>query len=252
MPGCPVKSSPPAATSGDAGASSGGCPVAPAAQKAMVAAAVGQQGCGAGVDGEEVNNPANHMPASPNQQPSAGQRKALPTERVTSSIPSGTSAEPLWVYPSQQMFFNAMRRKGYSPREEEMNAVVAIHNSVNERAWSQVLEWEQALHPECLTGLRLLRFQGKPDEPTLKARANSLVGYSAPFDRHDWVLSRCGKEVTYLIDFYNGKPTPLAPVSMHIDARPAADDLESAWDRVRMPALGMWRAASTWWKAASS
>ena len=31
-----------------------------------------------------------------------------------------------------------MKRKGYSPHEEEMNAVVAIHNAVNERAWAEV------------------------------------------------------------------------------------------------------------------
>ena len=67
-----------------------------------------------------------------------------------------------------------------------------------------------------------------------KARANALLGYSPPFDRHDWVVTRCGKEVTYLIDFYNGKPTPGRPVAMHIDARPAADDWQGAWDRVRM------------------
>ena len=189
----------------------------------------------------EVENPANRMPASPNQMPAPGQRAALPTDRVTSTIPSGTSSEPLWVYPSQQMFYNAMRRKGYEPREEEMDAVVAIHNSVNERTWTQVLEYEATLYPECVTGLRLLRFVGKPDEPTPKARARSLVGYSPPFDRHDWVISRCGKEVTYLIDFYNGRPTASAPVAMHIDARPAGDDLQSLWDRVRMPAMKWWR-----------
>ena len=33
---------------------------------------------------------------------------------------------------------NAMKRKGYSPQEEEMDAVVAIHNAVNERAWAEV------------------------------------------------------------------------------------------------------------------
>ena len=37
------------------------------------------------------------------------------------------------MYPTAQMFFNAMRRKGYQPREEEMRTVVAIHNTVNER-----------------------------------------------------------------------------------------------------------------------
>jgi cytochrome c heme-lyase len=60
----------------------------------------------------------------------------------------------------------------------------------------QVVEWEATLHPECLSGLKLLRFRGRPDEPTPKARALSLMGYSSPFDRHDWVVTRCGKEVT--------------------------------------------------------
>ena len=79
---------------------------------------------------------ANSMPA--NQKPAKGQRAALPTERATSSIPSAAGGDPLWVYPSEQQFYNAMKRKGYSPHEEEMNAVVAIHNAVNERAWAEV------------------------------------------------------------------------------------------------------------------
>lgn len=143
------------------------------------------------------------------------------------------------MYPSQQMFYNAMRRKGYDPQEGEMKAVVAIHNTVNEETWRQVREYE-ALHPECLGGLKLLRFQGKPTEPTPKARLKQFVGYSAPFDRHDWVVERCGKEVRYLIDFYQGKPTPGKPIAMHIDARPAADDLASVWDRIRLPLKKLW------------
>ncbi len=122
-----------------------------------------------------------------------------------------------------------------------MRAVVAIHNTVNEKAWGEVLEWERSLHPECLSSLKLLRFQGKPDEPTPRARARSLAGYALPFDRHDWVVERCGKEVTYLIDFYRGKPTPAKPVAMHIDARPAVTDAATAWDRLRMP---LWRVAA--------
>lgn len=31
-----------------------------------------------------------------------------------------------------------MRRKGWSPSEQDMQSVVAIHNGVNERAWSEV------------------------------------------------------------------------------------------------------------------
>jgi len=251
MVSCPVKHTPAAASSG--------CPVAPPTPADGSSAAA--SGCGSGeaaagatsrcpvqrrgeaAGSADVLNPANAMPATPNQQPAPGQRAPLSTHRITSTIPSTTSSEPLWVYPSEQMFFNAMRRKGYEPREEEMGTVIAIHNSVNERTWEQVVEWERTLHPECAEGLRLVRFVGKPDEPTPKAQLRSLVGYAKPFDRHDWVLSRCGKEVTYLIDFYNGRPTPAKPVAMHIDARPAADDVQGAWDRVRMPFMRMWRAA---------
>ena len=28
--------------------------------------------------------------------------------------------EETWMYPSEQMFFNALKRKGYAVREEEM------------------------------------------------------------------------------------------------------------------------------------
>jgi cytochrome c heme-lyase len=41
------------------------------------------------------------------------------------------------------MFFDAMRRKNWDPKEVDMKTVVPIHNAVNERAWSQILEWEK-------------------------------------------------------------------------------------------------------------
>mmetsp|Transcript_18092 Transcript_18092/g.30205 ORF Transcript_18092/g.30205 Transcript_18092/m.30205 type:complete len:258 (-) Transcript_18092:342-1115(-) len=184
-------------------------------------------------------NPANAMPP-PNQQPGAAQRLPLSTERIASTIPSPqgedntSNSTGTWIYPSPQMFYNAMQRKGFSPKEEEMRTVVAIHNTVNERTWQQILEWESQ-YPECLAELQLVRFSGKPDEPTWKARWYNFLGYKAPFDRHDWVVKRCGKEVRYLIDFYQGKPTPSKPVAMHIDARPAADDFSGVWQRLRMP-----------------
>lgn len=57
--------------------------------------------------------------------------------------------------------------------------------------------------------------------------------YAAPFDRHDWIVDRCGTEVRYIVDFYNGSPTATKPVAIHIDARPALDSFGAAWDRVR-------------------
>lgn len=34
------------------------------------------------------------------------------------------------------------------------------------------------------------------------ARVRSWLGGPLPFDRHDWYVDRCGKEVRYVIDFY--------------------------------------------------
>ncbi len=61
-----------------------------------------------------------------------------------------------------------------------------------------------------------------------------LQGYKLPFDRHDWVVDRCGQEVRYVIDFYNGVPQPgsEAPVAMHLDVRPALDSWEALYDRL--------------------
>ena len=48
-----------------------------------------------------------------------------------------------WVYPSERMFFEAMRRKSYDPKAEDMHSIVPIHNAVNERAWKEIKEWEK-------------------------------------------------------------------------------------------------------------
>ena len=47
-----------------------------------------------------------------------------------------------WIYPSEEMFFNAMKRKDWDPRAEDMRAIVPIHNAVNERAWKEIKQWE--------------------------------------------------------------------------------------------------------------
>lgn len=53
------------------------------------------------------------MPA-PNQRPAPDQPFPLPVERQISNIPKVTAdgSTEFWVYPSQQMFWNAMLRKG--------------------------------------------------------------------------------------------------------------------------------------------
>lgn len=56
---------------------------------------------------------------------------------------SGLDPSGNWVYPSEKMFFEAMKRKGYDARVADMKTVVPIHNAVNERAWKEILDWEK-------------------------------------------------------------------------------------------------------------
>ncbi|KAI8981648.1 cytochrome c/c1 heme lyase-domain-containing protein [Mycotypha africana] len=155
-------------------------------------------------------------------------------EREMSTIPRSNSDDKLWVYPSEQMFFNAMKRKNWDPDEKDMAVVVPIHNAVNEMAWQKILEWERLHTTEC-NQPRLEKFEGKPKDITPKARLRSFFGYALPFDRHDWVVDRCGQKVTYVIDFYTGKQDPNKPMSLsfYLDVRPALTPT-GLWDRLRM------------------
>ena len=188
------------------------------------------------------NDPSNNMPKVAEQSVWPGQKETLATGRVKSTIPKGNFTPPhqqavedeeTWVYPSEQQFYNAMKRKGWDPKERDMSTVVAIHNAVNERTWNQVLKWEKIFHCDC-ENPRLLRFQGRPKDLSPKARLLSLMGYNPPFDRHDWIVDRCGTEVRYIVDFYRGKQLEGVPASFHIDARPALDSGEALKDRVKM------------------
>jgi len=62
----------------------------------------------------------------------------------------------------------------------------------------------------------------------------TLLGYHAPFDRHDWVIDRCGKQVEYVIDFYSGKQDPSKPgiPSFYLDVRPKVS-VEGVWMRTQ-------------------
>ncbi|KAG2489814.1 hypothetical protein HYH03_011763 [Edaphochlamys debaryana] len=225
-----------ASTSSPLPPTTGSCPVRPG---------------GGAADGGTLN-PLNNIPSSLSSSPAS--EPGLSPQRQVSSIPMAPpeklpphqqGGQDFWVYPSEQMFFNAMKRKGWDPQGDDMRSVVAIHNGVNEKAWREVLAWER-LHCEECAQPRLKKFQGRPSDLSPKARFLNFVGFGLPFDRHDWVVDRCGKEVRYVIDFYNGAPEPgqTAPAAFFLDVRPALDSLEAAWDRVRMQFS--WVASGRW------
>ncbi|KIK63656.1 hypothetical protein GYMLUDRAFT_162820 [Collybiopsis luxurians FD-317 M1] len=159
----------------------------------------------------------------------------LSTERETSSIPKATDGN--WVYPSEAQFFAAMARKNHNPHTSDMKTIVPIHNAVNERAWFEVMKWEAGRGGEACGGVKLVNFKGKPNDKSPRARWKMLLGYAAPFDRHDWVVDRCGKQMRYVIDFYTGRTDPATnKVSFYLDVRPALD----SWEAVKMRAEHLW------------
>lgn len=253
--GCPVQH--------DAKPKAEGCPVQhdSKSQHPLSSASALAGGCPVVKDGSaktesEVYNvyseridPTNMMPYNPNQDPNDAQRFPLPQERVQSTIPKG-GTEGTWVYPSEQMFFNALKRKGKGEdvHEGDMTTIVSIHNNMNERAWVQVEHYEKTLHPE--SDPKLLKFCGRPDTLTPTAWVKNLLGYGKPFDRHDWTILRSDNtQVRYVIDYYFDdekaeqdevpelhSPSKVKSISMY--ARPAIDSFSSLVDRVKYPLKG--------------
>jgi cytochrome c heme-lyase len=194
--------------------------------------------------------------------------------------------------------YNAMLRKGYTDTPaEHVEAMVAVHNFLNEGAWAEIEDWEAVFSKGLgsawnvcrrgeegiqmararrdmlarrreMLGLqdesreedlkpKLIRFQGRPQEPTPKARILSLLGtlfpshfsQEPPFDRHDWYISRqlpdgSTKEVRYVIDYYGGgvEEQTGQPV-FYLDIRPALDGPTACAERA------MRWGGDVWWRA---
>jgi cytochrome c heme-lyase len=154
-----------------------------------------------------------------------------------------------WTYPSPQMFYNALARKGKldDTVEEDIESVVALHNNMNEKTWKKVLEWEETVSGSD-EAPKLLKFQGRPTDLSPKAAFKHYVlGHPLPYDRHDWTVERAdGTTVRYVIDYYHDEsrarddPDSALPdiqdatasSSLLVDVRPAADGPAQVWNRV--------------------
>lgn len=169
--------------------------------------------------------------------------RALPTAAAPApSLPANSEKDTgadkktgNWIYPSEQMFFDAMKRKAYNPEETDMHTIVPIHNAVNERAWKEIKEWEKGRGSEACGGPKLASFSGLSSSLTPRARLNTLLGYKPPFDRHDWVVDRCGTKIEYVIDFYAGKDEGRAgkDLNFYLDVRPKLN----SWEGIKLRAF---------------
>lgn len=202
-------------------------------------------------------NPLNNMPTFISAKKQAGQKLDLPTDRSTSSIPRGGEGAVNWEYPSPQQMYNAMVRKGkIDPNtgeeipEDAVESMVFVHNFLNEGCWEEVLNWEQPYTDKTHVVPRLLKFTGRPDQLSPRARWYAMLGKvfpsyfsgELPFDRHDWVVLRADpmsgdpenpgfKKVRYVIDFYGGPDDEDGFPTFNLDVRPALDNASNAKDR---------------------
>jgi cytochrome c heme-lyase len=185
------------------------------------------------VDGSQIPTDIEHSSDYLPDTPIYETNVSLPEEREISSIPR-TGSDQNWIYPSQKQFFEAMKRKNWNPEAEVMKAVVPIHNAVNERAWYQILKWEEGRGGDSCGGIQLTSFKGDSKKLTPKAWIKWIFGYQKPFDRHDWTIDRCGTAVDYVIDFYTGKPNPkmAGMASFYLDVRPKLNSFEGVKLRV--------------------
>jgi cytochrome c heme-lyase len=137
------------------------------------------------------------------------------------------------------MFFDAMRRKSFDPEATDMRTIVPIHNAVNERAWYEIKRWEAGRSDAC-GGPKLASFSGLSTSLTPRARWKSWMGYQTPFDRHDWVVDRCGEKIEYVIDFYAGggkeAKKDSAGLNFYLDVRPKLN----SWEGCKMRVARYW------------
>ncbi|USP76639.1 hypothetical protein yc1106_03913 [Curvularia clavata] len=175
----------------------------------------------------EVSTIPRALPDIPSQRPANNERDT-----------GADKATGNWIYPSEQMFFDAMRRKSYDPSAPDMRTIVPIHNAVNERAWHEIKIWEKGRGSEACGGPKLASFSGLSTSLTPRARWKSLMGYQPPFDRHDWIVDRCGTKIEYVIDFYAGRDEGKQgkALNFYLDVRPKLN----SWEGIKTRVLKFW------------
>ncbi|VWU48943.1 cytochrome c heme lyase, putative [Hepatocystis sp. ex Piliocolobus tephrosceles] len=181
---------------------------------------------------ENEINERNMMPNIPNYSLEKDDIVSLNKKRDSSSIPKNKNE--YWLYPSPQQFYNSLIRKNKEIDKEYIDAVVSVHNEVNEESWKHILKYEH-LHKKRCDHVTLQRFVGRFDDLSLKARFRSIFSrLGRPFDRHDWYINRCGTEVKYILDYYNDESTN-DDKHIYIDVRPAINSFSNLWDIIRYP-----------------
>ena len=179
-----------------------------------------------------------------------------------------------WLNPSANQLYRALERKNKPIEHEDALSVAAVHAIVTEQTWQNIMIYEELHSAQCREP-KLARFEGKDGFYSPKARLfHYCMGMPWPYDRHDWTVDRCGKEVEYVIDYYaipvasehneaiaqqeeegqeqqgDGKYVPFIndesiEFMYTIDARPKMNSLGNMVDRIRI-AYRNWKNGDQW------
>ena len=166
----------------------------------------------------------------------------IPAANLHGNSPDGR----YWVNPSANALYRALDRKQKGIHSDDAASVSMVHNAVTENTWSCIMEYEEAYQHSCPQPT-LARFYGMDGIYSIKARFfHRIMGAPLPFDRHDWIIDRCGRQVRYIIDYYSIEEDEEngGTVSYNIDARPAPT-ISGLMDRGRM-AFHKWRKGEQW------
>ena len=158
----------------------------------------------------------------------------LSTEREISGIPRTGEKGTNWIYPSEQQFYDAMKRKKINSHgnEFDMKTVIPIHNNINERVWKYIEQWENLTSNDKLS---LTSFKGDSKKITPRAWIRHYIfGMDLPFDRHDWIVNHSNKDnnssynINYVIDFYMNQSNN----NIYLDVRPKINNYQGIKRRI--------------------
>jgi len=156
-----------------------------------------------------------------------------------------TSLGESWKWNDEDIDQNTMdqmikQREDVDQNDQNIMNQIKHHNFDHESAWEEIMKWESrhANKEDGSTDSKMHSSECKATEYSPKARFGALIGFKPPFDRHDCVIDRDGKEVRYVVDYYHDKD-PSNPDAAKIDVRPALDSLDAFQDRMKF-AWGRW------------
>ena len=195
----------------------------------------------------------------------------IPGMEIPSTGRGNSESGKEWLNPSANQLYHALKRKNKPIQKDDALSVAAIHAIVTEQTWQNIMKYEKYHENECKNP-RLARFEGKDGIYSPKAKfCHYIMGLPYPYDRHDWTIDRCGKEVQYIIDYYAipiASPSPslskeeenksnedkrYAPFIQDenvefmytIDARPKMNSFSNIVDRVKL-AYTNWKNGQQW------